>query len=785
MVRDDSDALEPEAKRRRIRKGTHSCWECKRRKVRCTFTSSTDAICIPCRRRGTKCIGQEVPEELVHPEHNADRMVRFEALLDRLVTTIDRNTKDGTHSVSDDGLKHKLSAALTPASGLGSSPSCFSYDSAPVGLTPVAFISTPGRNSRVAKDTRTNYSRLPALTPDSPPSPATRAAPSGTVKYDKISQALLAALPAQKDVQILLKRCEGNTTFCDMITNMLHSQKSRDKLAIEARLAETPGPRTHPVLLAKYMLMLASLLMNLPSQEHIHSLSEHHRTTMERLADTAISLVTTNEELLGSLESLECILLEGLYHLNYGNIRRAWLAYRRAMVAAQLIGICRPRCPPVKKLEADTTIDPQFVWWNIVYMDRFLSLLLGLPTGHSNLTMESDTALASGTPNDRLERAHALISAKILQRNQLTPSQRYRTMTRDIDSELRKTAESLPADFWRPLEFAGLEKDSVEAFTETMRVRNQVVHYTLLNQLHLPFLLCPNICDNQYSRVSCVYASREILTRFITFRAFDSVSACCRLADFLALVAGMTLMLAHLDSHRHKEDHNFLAHQRLGDRATVEQALGHMELSSKLNEDMLAAKCADLLQYLLRIEADAAKVQGSIMDKAQGPDDGQSKALFITVPYFGTVRIARDGIKFMDTVRSSYQHANEPEADITIGGIGSVRVADHTITNDQRQPSAEIPANLDDSANYPPPPNPCVAQVFPESQLDTADSAQPPSAIMGDGFMMQHDLFPGLTAGINDWVFQGVDTAFFDSLMTQTDFHLGDGDATTEVGRTE
>ncbi|KAF2496440.1 hypothetical protein BU16DRAFT_437020, partial [Lophium mytilinum] len=50
-------------KRRKVRKGTRSCWECKRRKMRCIF--DTEAICKGCRRRGSKCISQEFPEDVL------------------------------------------------------------------------------------------------------------------------------------------------------------------------------------------------------------------------------------------------------------------------------------------------------------------------------------------------------------------------------------------------------------------------------------------------------------------------------------------------------------------------------------------------------------------------------------------------------------------------------------------------------------------------------------------------------------------------------------------------
>lgn len=80
----------PEAKRRKIRKGTRSCWECKRRKVRCNFNTEADTICIGCRRRGTHCLSQEYPEEASRQadgrgQQIGDRIVRVEALVEQLV----------------------------------------------------------------------------------------------------------------------------------------------------------------------------------------------------------------------------------------------------------------------------------------------------------------------------------------------------------------------------------------------------------------------------------------------------------------------------------------------------------------------------------------------------------------------------------------------------------------------------------------------------------------------------------------------------------------------------
>ncbi|KAK6840980.1 hypothetical protein PG987_001840 [Apiospora arundinis] len=43
--------------RKKIRSGTHSCTECRRRKIRCTFTPNV-TVCSPCSARGSRCVDQ-------------------------------------------------------------------------------------------------------------------------------------------------------------------------------------------------------------------------------------------------------------------------------------------------------------------------------------------------------------------------------------------------------------------------------------------------------------------------------------------------------------------------------------------------------------------------------------------------------------------------------------------------------------------------------------------------------------------------------------------------------
>ncbi|KAK6353703.1 hypothetical protein TWF696_005664 [Orbilia brochopaga] len=70
----------------KVRKGTQSCWQCKRRKIKCTFAAPTDTICQHCKRRGTRCISQEFPEDVgSNPKQLGDRLSRVEDLVERFL----------------------------------------------------------------------------------------------------------------------------------------------------------------------------------------------------------------------------------------------------------------------------------------------------------------------------------------------------------------------------------------------------------------------------------------------------------------------------------------------------------------------------------------------------------------------------------------------------------------------------------------------------------------------------------------------------------------------------
>lgn len=569
-------------------------------------------------------------------------------------------------------------------------------------------------------------------------------------------------------------------------------------------LLEVPGPNLHPVLIARHMLLLASFLRHLHPdlQKEIKGLSESPRAIMERLTDLAINLVTTNDELLGSIEGLECVMIESVHQANIGSLRRSWLAGRRAMSIAQLIGINRSDYQPqYKVLDPKTKYHPQLMWFRIVFLDRCLCLMLGLAQGCLDRSMASDEMLATDTPLGRLERIHCVIASQILERNASKPSSHDLALTRTLDVELQRAARSLPSKWWLVPNLDPASTDSQALFWSTRRLLAQVLHYNFLNQLHLPYMLRSSSAERkyEYSLIACVNASREVLSRFIALRSFNGIAYSCRTIDFLALMAAMTLLLAHLDSHL-TETENLLAHQYHSDRAMIERVQENMQEVNRLRSDTLSAQSADLLGRLLTIEIETADSYPRCARRVSVQEAGTGTALLdqdddavvsVHIPYFGIIKIAREGIRMevpkppattattRYTPQSQMVDMSNTTGSVTLDAEGQVRpsglAGPSGIPNGEAMTlveagysHAEALSMMSDS--YPKAPGQPV--TFPIPATGANDVATKFCLQHQNGLsdpLLEQGECPGLVAGGEDWAFQGVDLAFFESLMRSTE----------------
>jgi len=591
---------------------------------------------------------------------------------------------------------------------------------------------------------------------------------AGSDHYHHLTQALVAAWPSQRDLDIIIAE---SSNFSGMLHLLISTPSSVILKAPPPELKLTlqlPPPGSHPILYAKQLLVLAGVM------QHVHpnfnkglsALSVPYREILNRAGETAISLVTNHDALVGSVDGVEAIALGAMFQANSGNLRRSWLGFRRAMVIAQMMGLHRGvRSSAVKIHDATRAKDLSHMWFRVVHADRNLSLMLALPMGWPSDAGFASEGMLDGldTPMDRMERIQAAVAGKVLQRNE--DNILDMDVTQNIDRLLQQASAIMPAQWWLTPDY-GRCADEASLFEETVRLYNQLFHYYTLMHLHLPYLLCLSTDSKYtYNKVTAVTASREILSRFITFRSVNLVAFTCRCVDFFAFTAAMTLCLAHLESHRSADNcRHVLTHSRLSDRGLMERSIDIMVDIAQLNDDVVTQKSAVILQRMLAVETDAANGGSYRTSNDQVPadeagPDSEAHVLRICVPYFGTIKIAKEGVSKSDpavpcpdipTTANVSDPLNDPTYDPSLGVSNVVRSPPSVRTGYQVGGRS---ANPD-------------WQSVPFLNAGFQSPAAPPQGSGSESGVLESQLLvPGLTAGVDDWAFQGMDMAFFDSLF--------------------
>ncbi|KAJ6442816.1 Zn 2cys6 transcription factor protein [Purpureocillium lavendulum] len=625
------DDAELQRKRRRVRKGTQSCWECRRRKVRCSLTlpagstAAAAAACDACTRRGARCVGQELPDEGSPAQQVGDRLGRVEAMIEWLASRADYD-----HEREPDAVR-----VTTGSDG----PRTRSQQ-------PVAALSHNGLldAAEVGQD-------------------------------DALHRQLVAAWPSQDEMEIIwsipARVPSLQDTSCTPSRPEPGTSSPREALQL-------PPRGSHPVLIARKLLFLGYFLQGCSSQD-LGDLGRARRDAIMACAmQTAHRLVTSNHDFVGSVDGVECLLIESLYHNHAGDLRRAWLAVRRAILMAQLMKL--PRGANAKRVpvtDASDDIDHMFLWFRLAQMDRYLSLMLGLSAGSADDSFADPVLLGGCTPVERMQRIQCVAAGRILQRDQAETldDEGMLSTTDEVDAMLRDAASLMPPEWWLPpsVDEGGLKTTA----RETARIMDLFTHHHLLTRLHLPFLLRPSIDGRyDYSKLTAVNASREAVSRFVSFRRSKSPVPYCRGVDFLAFIASATLCIAHIEAHRWSPNQagshkgrgtalGFLVHQRLADRAIMELTLDIMEFVARGDDgggkktDRIASSIAIILRRLLDIEADAAAGGAYSTNASHGgfsrpssPVDGEeyysdlagsngTTTLRIHIPHLGTIKIER------------------------------------------------------------------------------------------------------------------------------------------------
>jgi len=152
----------------------------------------------------------------------------------------------------------------------------------------------------------------------------------------------------------------------------------------------------------------------------------------------------------------------------------------------------------------------------------------------------------------------------------------------------------------------------------------QIWFFQLEQFLHLPFMIrAATEPQFNFSKVSCLKASREVIYRYLALRGTGTTSFCCKILDFGTFIATVTLLVGFLQSLREDEGSD-VKQQKESDKALVGEVLATMETVARKDIRAISAQSVNIIKTLL--EAGSNNSVGNMRLK---------------IPYFGTICIVR------------------------------------------------------------------------------------------------------------------------------------------------
>ncbi|KAI8944202.1 hypothetical protein F4801DRAFT_572556 [Xylaria longipes] len=647
-----SPTTQPGAKRRKIRKGTRSCWECKRRKNRCTW-SGNEEKCDSCYHRGTRCIGQEYSEENVPHErrgaNKSNRLQRLEALVEELSRKVNSGNDcgDGRQPPPDDSDDEPYAPTSTSshpgATVLSSEPPAANDPADPRLHVPII-----GSNILDDGGMRMTSALLPSLAGPSDKSVAS------------LIHALVAAWPSRDHHDAILGSDAGLlhpalTTAC---SGFRTPPSPKD-------LLQLPPPGTTPVTIARKLLVLGTYLQVISSQSENRATGPgpEYQIVSSRAFETVSRLITHNDNLPESVDIIECLIIESQYHNYMGNIRRAWIALRRAMAMAQMLGLDRQNKVPTHNMNTDAAQAASYrddIWFPLVHFDQYLSLILGITPSLQENSQITPGRLERYTPPERMSRLHSMAAGRILQRNRINIYDMAET--KEIDKILQTASANMSAQWWLPPESDDCGGEGI--YSVVGRLMVQFAHYNILLQVHLPYMLyCLGNQQFYYSTPTVINSSRELLTRFAAFRSRHPTVSYCRGLDIFAFVASIALCLLHIHTSQNNQGPDncdslgistLLAHQRLTNRGLMERALRSIEKIAEVEpSDKITSEIVPVFRRLLAVEEEAYRGVGYSIHlqsntrqprSSSGEVTDGSDTLLLEVPFCGTIKVERTNV---------------------------------------------------------------------------------------------------------------------------------------------
>ncbi|KAI4098800.1 MAG: hypothetical protein L6R37_006288 [Teloschistes peruensis] len=626
--------------RKRMRKGTHSCLECRRRKIRCIFQSDANT-CDRCTYKRLECTEQEYGDAKAlgadKRKSMRQRTSELEGMISQILTKLDSNATapPGAETKAAEALR-SLRTELLPSTTTGA-------DVLAQGTTGLA--SPTSERSDNADDGSRHFSNPPLLSlfdnsvlsqgneehdgrnRDS----STASQPPTLDKHKRALTALKSLMPSCDDVGKMVRASRQSLRIWqealrDCSYKLTDESNQDEILKTQDFICQSLQSEKLPVVTQTFAC-LALTLQQLPSTFDSSTLSlpasldvlqDHYITAVE-------TLLASDDGLASTIEGLSCLLVQSRYFVNSGKPRKGWLTIRRALNFAQMLGFHRLSYDQ----DDAATATKKSIWLSIFQIERFLSLLLGYPSACLDSHYENILAQKGNSPcldRERFFVKMSVITGQIILRNQ-DPKSMTVASTLKIDQDLEDARASMPAEWWNLT--PGPETDVADTWD---RFVAKTFFHNVRILLHLPFMLKSNTDRRyDYSRIAALESSREMITGYHCLRApAKPLVTVCNVIDFQVFTAAMLLIV------------NLLGTPESSSGSESAEDVADWELIHRLGDDLHRVVNGEMGRGDKSVAAQALTLLQDL-SKAKDADcsHGPNVAYHAVIPYFGKIKIRR------------------------------------------------------------------------------------------------------------------------------------------------
>ncbi|EXJ54741.1 hypothetical protein A1O7_10082 [Cladophialophora yegresii CBS 114405] len=604
---------------KQARKGTKSCTECRRRKVRCIRIPEDAETCRGCEDRGLHCVAQVFSSRPLRPPRLPSR--HRIAQLESEVASLRKAVHNIQSKLGYQTIDIEPTSAQTAFSPGEDESDDDSNTSDVIATEQPSHLRSLFQNDWLSADIGGQDEQS-----------QDRRAKASAHLLDSARERLQRLVPAKEDVVNMARTA---SKWLDLVNSVLPQPFG---LNSQQELLDSYDnmlkPDVDAISLAAWLLDLALTAQQEPRvyNSPATSLNRFHKVSnfSRAVSDTVESALFNHDRLLGTVQGLGMAMHFLRLQISQGNFHKAWIRVRHCISLAELLGLSRlPQNSQHNDIGRTQEEGLQYqriqLWEFMCSAERLAGMLVNRPPISRRLEDPSTQPLTVNgivqtqvylkRLTDITAKFHTLDDPVVTRG---ASAQAYASAL-ELDRELRILASETPKPWW--------ERD-----TNAIKAANlcQMLHYYFVMRVHLPFTVRQGLGEaNAYSRLTCLDACEEVAQRYQRLRGMlPSGIFLSPIMDLQALTATVVLLLA---------SHSGAVNDRIelqANKARVQDtATQVLRLMEEKSGDAAGSSFA-------RQGAIAIRSLSALLQKSEGA--AGSSQLSLKVPLLGNINIRRN-----------------------------------------------------------------------------------------------------------------------------------------------